>query len=148
MIEDRIGTDTNVLLRFIQPDNPHHERAVRALSERTLAGDEFVVVPQNLVEFWTVAPRPLGDNGLGMTPRETKEHVEDILRAFTFLPDTVGSFARWFDLVDRYEVKGKTTHDARLVATLLDNGVRRLLAFNARDLKRHEAIRAESPSAG
>ena len=103
------------------------------------------MAPQNPVEFWTVATRPTGDNGLGMTPRETKEHVEDILRAFTFLPDTVGSFARWFDLVDRYEVRGKPTHDARLVATLLDNGVRRLLTFNVRDFARYESIRAESP---
>ena len=145
MREGQVGTDTNVLLRVIQMDSPHHERAAQALRTGMLAGDEFAVVPQNLVEFWTVATRPIADNGLRMAPREAWEHVEDILRAFTFLPDTVGCFAHWFDLVNRYEVRGKTTHDARLVATLLDNSVRRLLTFNVRDFARYEAIRAESP---
>lgn len=145
MREWQVGTDTNILLRFVQPDHPHHARAVEALRTRTLAGDEFVVVPQNLVEFWTVATRPTGDNGLGMTPRETKEHVEDVLRAFTFLPDTVGSFARWFDLVDRYEVKGKLMHDARLVATMLANDVARILTFNGAHFARFAEITVETP---
>lgn len=118
---------------------------MQALQGRTLLGDEFVVAPQNLVEFWTVATRPVDNNGLGMATAEAKAHVEDILRSFTFLPDTVASFARWFDLVDRYGVSGKATHDARIVATLLDNGVRRILTFNGKDFAWFAEIKVETP---
>jgi hypothetical protein len=59
--------DTSVLIRTLQPHHPLYipaDRAIRLLAEQ---GEELHIVAQNLIELWTVATRPLGENGLGMT---------------------------------------------------------------------------------
>ena len=60
--------DTNVLLRSLYPDHPHHSGAENALTVLRLRGETLCVAPQNLIEFWAVATRSRDDNGLGMTP--------------------------------------------------------------------------------
>ena len=43
-------------------------------------GDTLFLVPQNLYEFWVVATRPLGENGLGMTVEGTEESLRHLKR--------------------------------------------------------------------
>jgi predicted nucleic acid-binding protein len=58
--------DTNVLLRRAQPSQPFHNAVVESVA-RYLARDETVFfTPQNIIEFWSVATRPVENNGLGL----------------------------------------------------------------------------------
>src|SRR5258708_1757061 len=81
--------DTRVLVRTLQP---HHslyvsaDRAIRLLPER---GRILHIVAQNLIELWTVATRPLEENGLGMTAAEAASEMERIKGMFLFLPETL-----------------------------------------------------------
>lgn len=59
--------DTNVLLRLAQPDHPMHQDALNAVTTLHQNEDILFIIPQNLIEFWAVATRPLSVNGLGMT---------------------------------------------------------------------------------
>jgi hypothetical protein len=51
-----------------------------------------------------------------------------------------------FELVDRFQVAGKHTHDARLAALLLVQGVRRLLTFNTTGFPPAWGVEATHPS--
>ena len=87
-------------------------------------GDRIVIARQSLAELWAVATRPERDNGLEYSPVDSRRMVDTMRQRFTLLSESESAFDVWLDLVTRYEVRGKTTHDARLVATMLANGVR------------------------
>ena len=72
--------DTNVLLRSVEGGQPMHATAHQALQQLTKAGVALCITPQNLIEFWVVATRPLAANGLGLTPEEAEKELELIHR--------------------------------------------------------------------
>lgn len=49
--------------------NPDAVNAIRTLRDR---GEQFHIVPQNLIEFWNVYTRPTEQNGLGRSVAETQ----------------------------------------------------------------------------
>jgi predicted nucleic acid-binding protein len=51
--------DTNVLVRAAAPKSAHHAAAVESIKRLLARGDEVFLVPQVLVEFWSVATRPV-----------------------------------------------------------------------------------------
>jgi predicted nucleic acid-binding protein len=59
--------DTNPLLRSLQLRHPQHETTLRAFEILRQQGRKLHIVPQNLVELWAVATRPIAYNGLGLT---------------------------------------------------------------------------------
>ena len=80
--------DTNILTRSAQPGHPMHKDAVDGLDMLRTRGEELCVVPQNLIEFWAVATRPVSANGLGMTTGQTQAELARIKSLFRLLPDT------------------------------------------------------------
>ena len=62
--------DTNVLLRSVEPRHAQHQTSVDATDALRQRGHDLVIVPQVLYEFWSVATRPIEQNGLGMGPAE------------------------------------------------------------------------------
>jgi hypothetical protein len=69
--------DTNVLLRLRQQ------------------GIDLCIVPQNLVEFWAVATRPVASNGLGMSPLAIAGEMRGLRNLFRLLEDTSGISHAW-----------------------------------------------------
>ena len=57
--------DTNILIRIADTSSAHHSLANNAINQIIINGDECVITPQNLIEFWVVATRPIDVNGLG-----------------------------------------------------------------------------------
>jgi predicted nucleic acid-binding protein len=115
--------DTSVLVRTLQPHHPLYIAADRAIQLLPEQGRELHIVAQNLIELWTVATRPLGENGLGMTSAEAASQLERIKGMFLFLPETPAIYPAWESLVIRHRVTGKPAHDARLVAAMLAHGL-------------------------
>ena len=62
-----------------------------------------------------------------------------IERLFTLLFDPPGLYSRWVSLVNTYSVHGKPSHDARILAAALENGLTKILTFNVDDFKRFSA---------
>jgi len=56
--------DTNILLRLVQENNPLHPDALKAVVLLKKEGEVLCIIPQNLIEFWAVATRPINNNGL------------------------------------------------------------------------------------
>lgn len=137
--------DTNVLLRSVHKSHPMHKEAVRAVRILLARGEELCIIPQNLIEFWAVATRPVEANGLGLTINQTARKVGRLKRLFKLRPDTSTIFSEWENLVTQYQVIGKQVHDARLVAAMKIHGLSHILTFNIDDFKRFNNITPVSP---
>ena len=138
--------DTNILTRAAQPGHSMHDLALSAVDSLRVGGEELCVVPQNLIEFWAVATRPLSVNGLEMNTIQAEAELTRIKSFFRLLPDTPSIFSEWERLVVQHAVSGKNTHDARLVAAMNIHGITQLLTFNGGDFKRYSGITALSPT--
>ncbi len=137
--------DTNVLLRSAQPSHTMHADAVRAVGELLARGELLSIIPQNVIEYWAVATRPVEANGLGLSVVEMAIEVSKLKTVFQVLPDTPAIFGEWEVLVSRHTVKGKEVHDARIVAAMLAHKVPNLLTFNTNDFKRFTEISTVDP---
>jgi predicted nucleic acid-binding protein len=105
-----------------------------------------VLVPQCLYEFYSVVTRPAHNNGLGISPSDAVEIVNDFLDVMPLLRDERMVFHHWLTLVSDYEVQGKQSHDTRLVAAMDRHQVNTLITFNIGDFQRFTHITVVSPS--
>ncbi len=137
--------DTNVLLRSVQVTHSMHKSSVQAVRILLNQGKRLCIIPQNLIEFWVVATRPLEVNGLGLSVADALNELEQLKNYFVLLPDTASIFTVWESLIAKYKVIGKPSHDARLVAAMIAHNLTHLLTFNTSDFKRFSEITALDP---
>jgi hypothetical protein len=83
--------DTSTLLRTIQVRHPQYETVARAFETLPRRGRDLHIVPQNLVELWVVATRPVAQNGLGLSTTEAAAELMRLKSMFPQLPDTLAS---------------------------------------------------------
>jgi|ERR1017187_8633244 hypothetical protein len=57
--------DSNVLLRWVKPDDRDYPRVVSAIDSTLQRGAVFCYTSQNVAEFWNTCTRPLDRNGYG-----------------------------------------------------------------------------------
>jgi predicted nucleic acid-binding protein len=117
--------------------------AIQLLPRR---GRELYIVPQNLVEVWVVATRPVSSNGLGMTIERAASELARLKSLFHFLADTPAVHLVWEALVIQHRVSGKPAHDARLVAAMLVHGLTSILTFDREGFGRYAGIEVVHPA--
>lgn len=139
--------DTNLLLRLADPASAQHPVATQAVARLLGQGDEVYLTPQNFIEFWAVATRPVEANGFGWTSERTTKEVTDLQERFPLLPDSPEVFNRWLELVKQLPVHGKRVHDARLVAVLQTHAVEHLVTFNTSDFAAFSFVSVTDPHA-
>ena len=144
MIENSLVTkyliDTNILLRASDRSSPRYELAVNSVASLIAQGHEGIIAPQVLIEFWVVATRPIEVNGLGWSIERTEKKINQLISQFTLVEETEAIFARWLELVTRYQIKGKRTHDARLMAVASAHEISHILTFNPKDFTKIEEL--------
>lgn len=138
--------DTNTLLRTLQPLHPQRETARNAIKALTARGYELHIVPQNLMELWVVATRPVSQNGLGLSIVEATSELVRLKTMFPLLRDTPAIYPVWESLVIQHRVSGKPAHDARLVAAMLVHGLTAILTFDQTGFSRYPGIEVVNPS--
>ncbi len=141
----RIGVDANLLLRVAQVVSPQHKTARAAIIRLKDENHELCAVPQVFYEYWAVATRPVGENGLILPIEVVAELIDNLLLDFTLLEDQPQVFPRWLDMVKNHAARGKPSHDARIAAAMLCHGVTHLLTFNGSDFARFQEIALISP---
>ena len=139
------AVDTNVLLRATDVGNPSQVAVQSAIETLRLSGESPFIFPQNLMEFWAVATRPLANNGLGLSVSQVESQIKNLKTMFVLLDDKPEVTSIWEDIVVRYQVLGKQAHDAHLVAAMVVHGVTNLLTFNVADFKRYSEITVIHP---
>jgi predicted nucleic acid-binding protein len=137
--------DTNILLRLVQKNSPMHLDTQRAILKLKKQGEFLCIIPQNIIEFWAVATRPLDKNGLGLSITQAEEESEKLKKIFILELDTPQIFTEWESLVIKYQVMGKQVHDARLAAAMVAHNITHLLTFNIDDFKRFSDIVVVDP---
>lgn len=138
--------DTSTLLRTLQPTHPQRETARIAIKSLTARGRELHIVPQNLVELWVVATRPISQNGLGLSTTEAAAELVRLRSMFPLLPDPPAIYPVWESLVIQYRVAGKPAHDARLVAAMHVHGLNTVLTFDRTGFSRYAGIEVLHPA--
>src|ERR1700674_1009394 len=104
--------DTNILVRRINRFDAQHKETRSALKILQDQGHRLCVVPQNIIECWSVATRPLERNGLGLLPAHMQRIADRIEEVFHLLPRTTEVFGEWKRLVFLHSVSGAKVHDA------------------------------------
>ena len=110
--------DTNILLRFVDRVHPMHTAIRSTVRQLRQDGHQLQIAPQNCVEFWNVATRPIERNGFGFKPNAANRLLSLVERLFPLLPDSPAVYTEWRRLVISFQVLGVQVHDARLVATM------------------------------
>lgn len=129
--------DTNVLLRFADRAHPLHLTIRDAVRKLRTSGHSVRATPQNFVEFWNVATRPIERNGFGLVPAKADRLLRLVERLFPLLPDSPAVYTEWRRLVVSSGVSGVQVHDARIAAAMLVHGVTHILTFNTADFVRY-----------
>jgi predicted nucleic acid-binding protein len=140
----RFALDTNIVLRLTDTSSPQYLTILKAISSLKEENHELFLSPQVLIEFWSVATRPLEVNGFGWPTEAVRSEIDKLLDLFPLLPETPAVFDEWLLLVTNKNKVGKQAHDARLAAFLNIHGITHLLTFNVADFKNY-GITAVSP---
>lgn len=77
---------------------------------------------------------------------DAKAAISQWVTVFRLLLDERGIFGHWRDLVANNAVRGKNTHDARLVAAMKRHGLTDLLSFNKHVFTRFAEINVFKPA--
>ena len=141
-----ILADSNILTALAKRQSTQYLETRRSLTILRRRGDRICLVPQNFVEFWAVATRPIFSNGLGLDAAKAFVEVRKFKRYFEFFDDVPNIFASWERLVAKYKVVGRNVHDTRLVAAMMQHGLSHILTLNVKDFKRFEEINVIDPS--
>ena len=145
LIDTKVLVDTNILLRMADLGSEQGKVAVAATGMLHDEGEELCVAPQNLYEYWAAATRPKANNGLGQSRQEAEQNLREIMDLYRVLDETRRTPDEWLRLIVAYDVKGKPTHDAHLVATMLVNGIGKILTFNTGDFARFAEVQVLDP---
>lgn len=68
--------DSNILVNSANEASPFHQITRTAISKLISRGDNLYIFPQNLVEFWVAATRPLVANGLGFSILQAESELK------------------------------------------------------------------------
>jgi predicted nucleic acid-binding protein len=132
--------DTSILVRMADAADPHHVRVWQAVQDLKVAGQDLVIVPQNIYEFWAVATRPASANGLGLTTTQSTSEIATFRATFRSIPDRPALLAEWESLVVKYSCHGRISFDARLAAAMTTYGATSILTLNGVDFRRFPGI--------
>jgi predicted nucleic acid-binding protein len=147
MPEAAVLIDSNILIRWVKPDDRDYPLIRSAIEQLIERGSRLCYTSQNIGEFWNACTRPVEFNGFGLSIEEADSRAAAIERTLELLPDTPAVHRIWRELIVRYRVSGAKVHDARLAACMMANDVSSILTLNDKDLTRYSEIEALHPSA-
>jgi toxin-antitoxin system PIN domain toxin len=133
--------DANILVYAASPASPQHQ-ASRALLE--LEDSNLCVTPQVFAEFYSVVTNPRRVTA-PFTPSEARAFIEECMPWMSVLPIPSGVVGRWAALAEQHGVTGADVFDLQLVATMLENSVRRIYTYNRVDFERFPEIHVLTP---
>jgi len=134
--------DTNLLVYSTILGNPWYDQARRWLATLKSSRMDLCVTTQILREYLVVLTR--GDIfEKSFTADQALTQVEALLPSLTVLDEPIEAAQLLRELVHRYQIQGKSIHDANVVAVMLVHGVWRLATYNLADFERYEDISLE-----
>ena len=137
--------DTNILLRWVKPDDRDYPIVTSVIETMLLAQTVLCYTSQNVGEFWNTCTRPLDRNGYGLALKDADRRARFFENRLHLLPDSLAVHNEWREMLLVHGISGVQVHDARLVAAMRVHGVKRILSFNNADFVRYRDIEAVHP---
>ena len=133
--------DTNVFLSATDRSREQHTQA-RELLQAAREGKVVLAVSGQIIrEYLVVATRPVEVNGLGLALEDAMKNIDVFARPpFLFCEESEKVARRLRELVQTHRLTGKRVHDGNIVATMLVEGIDRLITENADDFASFEEI--------
>jgi hypothetical protein len=100
--------DTNVLLRWVKPDDRDYPLVVSAIDRTLQRGVVPCYTSQNVAEFWNTCTRPLDRNGFGITPAEADRRAALFEARFQLLVDNLAVHQEWRKLLITHNVRHRS----------------------------------------
>ena len=138
-----IVLDTNVASRLVQLTHPHHPYAYRAIAQLRSQDEIFGLTATSIYELYFIFTKP--SMGFGFTISQAINTLDNIRHRFQLVPEQPSTLEVWQMLVTKYMLGNRLVFDARIAATMVDRGYRRLLTFNDRDFTRFEELEVLNP---
>jgi len=139
MPDDFVFIDTNTWVAWIVDDHVFHDRTEATLNRLADEGNLFCLSNQTIRELISVC-----SSGRGLSRPlswlEIQQHINSLLEQCIFLHENETTTKKLVEIGLRYVVLGKQIHDTNIVATMLVNGVTRLVTLNPADFKRFPEI--------
>ena len=114
-------------------------RGQEALARLEDEGSMMWISPQVLREYLAAVTRPQATSP-ALTMTTAIADVRRFRSAFEVAEERPGVLDHLLDLLAEQRGGGRQVHDANIVATMLEHGIRRLLTFNTADFRRFARI--------
>ena len=88
-------------------------------------------------EFYAVVTHPRRVT-IPFTPSEARSFLAAVLPRFELLPIPAAVVPRWAEWAAQHQVIGHAVFDLQLVATMVENNVRRIHTYNRKDFEPFE----------
>jgi predicted nucleic acid-binding protein len=137
--------DTNILVRLNDVDSDKREACFDVIHQVRSSASNVCVCAQNLIEYASVATRPILSNGMARDHATVLRDIDYFLSAFLLLPEPPDIYIWWRNLIESVPSTGRKIHDARLVAFMLAHGIRELLTLDPEDFARYSMIQTRVP---
>ena len=95
--------------------------------------------------MYVVCTRPADANGFGMTAQQAGAEIAAAKALFELLSETPQVYPSWEGLITKYAIRGKRSHDVRIVALMIQHRVSKLLTFNDADFRDFVEIEPINP---
>jgi predicted nucleic acid-binding protein len=132
--------DTNVLLAACDTSRAAHASCLELLEAGLRGSCSLFASGQIFREYLVVATRPVNVNGLGMPAATALANLDEFSRCVRLLDETAATSDRLRSLVREHDLSGKRIHDANVVATMLENGLGRIVTHNPEDYQAFSGI--------
>lgn len=138
--DERSLVDANILIYAASPAVPQYQ-ASRGLLE---SDTKLCVSPQVFAEFYSVVTNPRRVT-VPFTPAEARAFIGALLPRLDVLPMIGAVVVRWVELAEKHGVTGADVFDVQLVATMLENDVRRIYTYNRGDFEPFGELEVVTP---
>jgi predicted nucleic acid-binding protein len=134
-----VFVDTNNLIYAHQAHSPFNSQAIAKLLDLESAGHPLWISRQVLREYLAAMSRP-GGLTAPVPMASLVSDVQTFQAQFHIAEDGPAVTAQLLHLLGSIPCGGKQVHDANIVATMLAEGIGRLLTHNVQDFKRFAGI--------
>lgn len=135
---DKVFLDTNILVYLANEDSPFHQRAVTRFKK--LAGECELWISRQVLREYAVVMTRAGTIEKPLSPKEVATDIEQWEDIFQVADETEAVTRILVELIKEYDIKGKSIHDANIIATMKANMIENLFTLNANDFKKFSNV--------
>ena len=138
--------DTNILVYARDSESPFFKKAKEIVYKARRGELEACISLQNLSEFYAIVTNPKQVQN-PLTSQEAKKDVEEYLFYSNIKKLSVkeSTVKLAIELAEKYSITKQHIYDTQLVATLIENRVKKIITMNTDDFSVFNEIEAENP---